>query len=202
MQLQNICALLSGIVAASDYKCGQEVVEDRNFAPFEEDIQNVLEVARRYKIMNPEKMRTEYGKLIYLMQDASSLEIQSLIGINVHKPIRTVYNLLEEAGGLALLQDKYIEIATQEILPDKNKTRHKIDQEIKMKQRAIDTLVDKYKSRALSADDIRLCLYSICDNNSFLNSNRLPIDKMIDMLKSVSGLLLHTTQRRKSGNHD
>lgn len=29
-----------------------------------------------------------------------------------------------------------------------------------------------YASAALPADDVRLCLYSICDNNSFLNSNR------------------------------
>jgi hypothetical protein len=32
----------------------------------------VLEVGRRYKITNPEKMRSTYGKLIFLMQDAEA----------------------------------------------------------------------------------------------------------------------------------
>ncbi len=45
-QLQNICAFLSGLVAASDYSNGQLLVEDRNFVPHEEFIQTVLEVAR------------------------------------------------------------------------------------------------------------------------------------------------------------
>lgn len=29
-----------------------------------------------------------------------------------------------------------------------------------------------YANARLSPDNVRLCLYSICDNNSFLNSNR------------------------------
>jgi Protein of unknown function (DUF2009) len=28
-----------------------------------------------------------------------------------------------------------------------------------------------------------MCLYSVCDNDSFLNSNRVPIDKMIRYLQ-------------------
>ena len=68
MQLQQIVAFLTGIIAATNYDKGQEVLANRNFADYEEDIQNMLEIARRYKITNPEKMRSEYGKLVYLMQ--------------------------------------------------------------------------------------------------------------------------------------
>src|SRR3546814_12065025 len=68
----------------------------------------------------------------------------------------------------------------------------------KLKQRAIEVLVDKFKSRTLSADDIRLCLYSVCDNNSFLNSNRLPIDNMIELLKAVSATQIMHDPDRKS----
>jgi hypothetical protein len=32
--------------------------------------QDIFELARRYKIMNPEKMRGDYGKLMYLLQVA------------------------------------------------------------------------------------------------------------------------------------
>jgi hypothetical protein len=36
---------------------------------------------------------------------------------------QTVYTLLQEKGGLAMLQDKLIEVATKEILPDTGKSR-------------------------------------------------------------------------------
>jgi hypothetical protein len=174
-QLQHIVAFLSGIVAAMDYKNGQSVLEDRNFAPYEEAIQNALEIARRYKITNPEKMRSEYGKLVYLMQDAVSAATKPLLGVSINRPVRTVYDLLESKGGLDLLNDAAIGTATAEVLPDKEKSRGTIQLEIKRKERAAESLTHKYMSSRLSKDDIRLCLYSISDNNSFLNSNKKPI---------------------------
>ena len=71
--------------------------------------------------------------------------IQGLLNTNIHKPVKTVYDFLEKKGeynctvflqlelvliafkiiydlcigGLALLRDERIEIATREILPDK-----------------------------------------------------------------------------------
>ncbi len=45
------------------------------------------------------------------------------------------------------------------------------------------SLKRKYSSPTLSTEDIHLCLYSICDNDSFLNANYLPIDKMIAYLE-------------------
>jgi hypothetical protein len=182
-QLQNICGFLSGILAGSNYDYGQEVLADRNFCDYEEIIQTKLEIARRYKIMNPEKMRSEYGKLVYLIQDCESNTIKPLLGASIHKPITTVYSLLESKNGLSLLSDPLLHIATQEILPDKSKSRYDIQSEIKKKEKAINLLSKKYQSHLLTTDDIQTCLYSICDNNSFLNSNRLPILECINLLK-------------------
>lgn len=183
MQLQFIVAFLSGIIVATDYDKGRTVLSDRNFEPFEGQIQKVLEIARRYKITNPEKMRSEYGKLVYLIQDASSAEIKQLVGVDIGRPIRTVYELLESCDGLGVLSDPAIATATAEILPDKSKSRAQIQLEIKRKEKAANDIVRRYTTRRLPEDTIRHCLYSISDNNSFLNSNKKPITDCIELLK-------------------
>ena len=182
-QLQHIVAFLSGIIAASNYDEGQKVLADRNFLPYESLLQNMLEIARRYKITNPEKMRSEYGKLVFLIQDAVSVDTKPLVGVDINIPVKTVYALLETCGGLALLEDPHIATATEEILPGKSKNRSNIQLEIKRKERAAEVICNKYASRTLSKENIRLCLYSISDNNSFLNSNRRPILEFSDLLQ-------------------
>jgi hypothetical protein len=147
-------------------------------------LQKILEIARRYKITNPEKLRSEYGKLMYLMQDARSVDTAPLLGVDIHKPIHTVYALLASKNGLQILTDERIATATQEILPDKSKSRNMIQAEIKRKEKACEALCKQYATRLLSVDDIKNCLYSICDNNSFLNSNLLPIKQCIELLHS------------------
>lgn len=67
-QVRELCAILSGLVLAADYKQGQELFQDRDFEANSEFYQQIFELGRRHKIMNPEKMRTTYGKLIYLLQ--------------------------------------------------------------------------------------------------------------------------------------
>jgi hypothetical protein len=182
VQLQQIVAFLTGLVASTSYEKGQELLADRNFETHEDMLQTVLEVARRYKITNPEKMRSEYGKLVYLMQDAVSNETNSLLGVNVVLPVKTVYALLERKRGLKLLEDPALGTATQEILP-LNKDRHTIQNEIKRKEKAAADIVKRHTTNVLKEDDIRLCLYSIGDNNSFLNSNRKPITDCIALLE-------------------
>lgn len=182
-QLKGVTSILRGLVTACDYQAGQKLQQDDNFAEYEGFFRTMFEIARRHKIMNPEKMRTEYGKLVYLLQDAVSPSVKPHLGFSVKGPISSVYKFVEEKGGLELLSDPLIETATQEILAEK-KSRSTIDQEIRQKERAVAIIKKKYRSARLSADDIHLCLYSICDNNSFLNSNRVPIDKVIEYLTS------------------
>ncbi|GAX22720.1 hypothetical protein FisN_4Hh168 [Fistulifera solaris] len=182
-QLKGVTSVLRGLVTACDYTAGQKLIEAENYSDYEPFFRQMFEIARRHKIMNPEKMRTEYGKLIYLLQDAVSPTVMPHLGFSVKGPIESVYKFLEERGGLGLLSDELIETATIEILA-LGRPRSVIDTEIRKKERAVNLLKRKYQTSRLSQDDIHLCLYSICDNNSFLNSNRVPIDKIIDFLKS------------------
>lgn len=203
-QLQYIVGFLTGLIAGNSYENGQEIFENRHYQTYQEDIKEMLEIVRRYKITNPEKLRSEYGKLIYLMQDAVSETMKPLLACEVHQPVRTVYDLLQLHHGLAMLEDPAILIATEEILPEKGKSRNVIQSEIKRKERAIEHLVKKYAPQLvlqyrggngsapksvtnkppLSREDvIRTCLYSISDNNSFLNSNKKPIIDCIELLQ-------------------
>jgi hypothetical protein len=95
-QLQDIAAFLTGLVVAVDYDTGQTVLDDKSFSQDAGFFQSIFELARRYKIMNPgevhsllswpisvhlfvcftEKLRGDYGKLMYLLQDANSEQIQ------------------------------------------------------------------------------------------------------------------------------
>ena len=67
-QIRELCAIMSGLVMAADYKQGQDLFTDKDFQANEEFFQKVFELGRRHKIMNPDKMRSTYGKLIYLLQ--------------------------------------------------------------------------------------------------------------------------------------
>lgn len=51
-----------------------------------------------------------------------------------------------------------------------------------MKERAVEYISRKYASDQISSEEIKLCLYSICDNHSYLRISRDVVDKMIKFL--------------------
>ena len=56
--------------------CGLPRMQDRNFQDNAEFFQDCFEAGRRFKIMNPDKMRSEYGKLVYLLMDSADSQLQ------------------------------------------------------------------------------------------------------------------------------
>ncbi|KAF7792842.1 hypothetical protein EIP86_003943 [Pleurotus ostreatoroseus] len=193
-QIRELCAILSGLVLSADYKQGQELFQDRDFAANDEFYQFLFELGRRHKIMNPDKMRSTYGKLIYLLQASwrtQSPEIKDTLGFSCVKPIKTVHTLLAENDAIDLLRDDLVAVATQEIYSE-GRTRREIQRDIKAKERAIETLVSKYQRKKLTQEEVRQCLYSIGDNHAFLRTNRDPCDRMIAYLKEH----FHPTQAK------
>jgi len=68
VQLKQICAILSGLVVASDFSQGQKMLVGREFSDHAEWFKSVFESGRRYKIQNPDAMRGAYGLMIYMIQ--------------------------------------------------------------------------------------------------------------------------------------
>lgn len=67
VQIRDLCAIISGLFVAGNYKQGVDYFAKNNLRENEALFQRVFEVGRRHKIMNPEKMRSTYGKLMYML---------------------------------------------------------------------------------------------------------------------------------------
>lgn len=183
-QLKEMCSILAGLVVATDMKAGQSLFEDKEFSANAEWFQTVFEVGRRYKIMNPEKMRDSFGKLVYMIMDSRLPEVKDAMEFDLYKPINTVFSTLKSRNALDLLDDELILQATAEIIAT-NKPRSRIQMEIKRKERAIEILARRFsKNENISKDEIRQCLYSISDYHAYLRANRQPVEELMKMLES------------------
>ena len=67
------CTRRSPGCSSRNYEAGQEAAAENSHADYAEFFETIFEVSRRYKILNPEKLRDVYGKLVYLLQDASGV---------------------------------------------------------------------------------------------------------------------------------
>ena len=192
-QIRDICAVLSGLAIAADYEVGQKMIKDRSFEDNAEYFATVFEIGRRHKILNPERMRTDYGKLIHLLMDSQSPEVQRLLEFRLVKRVSTVHDFLQRRNCLRLLEHQDAVIATTAIIDNKltGKSKADIQREIKAKDKAVKRLVQQFSNQGygrseadgLGDEEIEWCLYSMGDNSSFLVFNRDPVDKMIFLLK-------------------
>jgi len=180
-QIRDICAILSGLAVAADYEVGQKMIRDRSFEQNSEYFSSVFEIGRRHKILNPECMRTDYGKLIHMLMDSQNPDIQRLLEFKLVKKVQTVYDLLRDRGALDILKHPDIITATTAIV-DNGRTRAEVQQAIKVKENAVKRLIRKYSEEKMTEEEIEWCLYSIGDNSSFLVFNRDPVDHMITFL--------------------
>ena len=185
-QLREMCSVLCGLVIASNLKVGKKLLEMKNFSDNAEWFKDIFEIGRRYKVMNPDRMRSTFGKLCYMVMDSRLPEIEDHMEFHLFKPIKTVHTFLgnpnDKGKALGVFKDKLILYATADINPT-GKTRSEIQRMIKQKESAIETLASKYSSSIYSKEDIRQVLYSIGDYNAYVNTNRRPIMRMLERLE-------------------
>ncbi len=56
------------------------------------------------------------GKLMYMLMDSANNEVRELLEFNCVKPLTTVASFLEARGGLKVLTDPLMQVATAEIV--------------------------------------------------------------------------------------
>ena len=137
-------------------------------------------------------MRTTYGKLMHLLQDAIR---PGLLDFDVIKPIETVFSFLKEKGRLALLSDPLLKAATADA--QRETIQQQPQQQIAFltvptigdtvsqeeKHRAQRELALKYANEKCTEDDVLLAIHSISDANVFLAQNRDPVQRVQSLLE-------------------
>eukprot|EP01135_Chromosphaera_perkinsii_P010065 Nk52_evm1s2010 gene=Nk52_evmTU1s2010 len=214
-QIKEVCACLLGLLLADDFAEGQRRVKDRDLEANADFFEGVFEIMRRYKIMNPEKMRSTYGKLMCLLQDAQDPQIKDLLGFSVHRPIQTVDTFLQRTNCASLLQEEeLLQVACQEIYPPPGMPRYEVNKLINQKNKAVKILAEKYgkssgsssgsyfssvffrgtskneesvKESLASVDEIEQCVFSLSDEAVFLRYNSRPCYVLMEYLQTHFG---------------
>ncbi|KAF5097800.1 hypothetical protein DV451_003680 [Geotrichum candidum] len=180
-QLKEMCSILAGLVVSTNLNLGKSMFFEASNKNNAEWFKTVFEIGRRYKIMNPEKMRNGFGKLMYMIMDSRLPEVKNALEFDFYKPIVTVHSFLMERGGDAVLGDPLVLQAVVEIVPE-GKPRPVIQAEIKRKEDVIRELAAKHATDELSCEDIAQCLYSIGDYHAYLRANRHPVESILKLL--------------------
>lgn len=195
------------LAAATTTTCPPTSSSNISLKPYAPLLQRMFEVGRRNKVLNPNQMRTTYGKLMYLLQDAQSPSIAKSLGFSLFQELHLVGPYLEQNKAACLLRDERLLIATQYIAAntnapttDSNETENEdgnqgkkpaisndraaIQQRVAQKHQALEALVDEYSTpaTALSTDEVRRCIESIADAIAYVQANVTPVHAMMNYL--------------------
>lgn len=176
--LRDFFCIVTGLGVSANPAKGRTLVrgELRENAGF---FREMFEIGRRHKIMNPSKMRGEYGKLMYLMQDAQSRAAREALGFSCVAPLKMVSSFLEAKGAVPVLWDARLPVATGW----RESAGLSAREQAALKQRAKRELVEAWAER-LSRDDLDLVVDSIDDARCYERFNVEPVDSILELLES------------------
>lgn len=116
-------------------RLGDEKLRIGTFAPV---FNHAFEVGRRFKRFNPDKMRSEYGKLLMMLQDAVASTTRYVDMPHLVAPVKTVASALVAINATALLDEPDLDVATSLLEP-----RCRAE-DVSRKEAAFKALVHKY----------------------------------------------------------
>lgn len=182
--LVEVLSITTGLMVAANLTKGEALCKGKSLSENVPFFKDMFEIGRRYKIMNPTKMRDTYGKLMWILMDTEAPAVKRELNIDFVKPLLTVYSFLEERESLNLLLSPSLDTATATL--DANlsqKSREELIADGKAKTEAIQAICQEFASEKLTKEDIARVLESIADNNSYLSYNVKPVERMIALLK-------------------
>lgn len=211
LQIQQICAIVAGLVVANNFDVAKKPLMERDFGANKHFFRAVFEIGRRYKILNPDKLRGSYGKLIHMLQDSVKDEVARAVGFECVGPVRTVAMLVKEKRrGVELLRDPLLHQATREVYTS-DKSRAQVAAEVQAKSEALADLKRKYADKLpegtpaakhagdladllrgkqqverpeMSEENVETIVASIGDHYAFQRFNREPCDRILEYLRT------------------
>jgi hypothetical protein len=142
-------------------------------------ISTVLEVGCRHKIMNPDSMRSNFGKLLWMMQDATAPHAKERLGVSIAPFNCTVANLVEQVGCQDLLRD-------EDLLQAVTHARDKGAAGVKHAARA--RLLETHGLKEPAREEaIMRIIHSIDDASSHTHAAQLSASRLLEMLSKYWG---------------
>ncbi|CAM9519721.1 unnamed protein product [Ectocarpus sp. 12 AP-2014] len=179
-ELRMTLAALSGMMVAGERNWGQKNAALLDSLDDNQDaFADIFEVGRRYKITNPEKFRDFYGKMMYMLQDAQA---QGRVGLELVKDIQMVYDLVEDRGGLEMLQDERVVAATADI-SGISMSKAEVSFQVAAKNKARAGLLKDFVSDSFPKEEVERVLDSIADANNYIAFNVAPVERTISLLQ-------------------
>lgn len=140
---------------------------------------NMFEIGRRYKMMNPNKMKDTYGKLIYMLMDTETSS--QFADYPFVREIRTVGNSIQGKGIDGFLTDPMILVATECI--SSGGDQEAIAGKYARKSAAAKEIIKRYSEGDQSREMlIQRCIDSISDYMAFLRFNVGPVEQALGYL--------------------
>jgi hypothetical protein len=191
-QLVDMLSISCGLMMSNNLSQGESILIGRSLDDNVPLFADLFEIGRRYKIMNPNKMRGTYGKMMYLLMDVRDAK-NNLSQHKFVKDILTVRLFCRQKGCEEILEDPLLAAAAGVTLTSASSSSSSSSSSesgsgagagVGERSAFEAQLISKYVLDAgatggVTAADVSRVVASIADNQAYLAFNVLPVQKMI-----------------------
>jgi len=183
--MREVLRVLGGLAICDNIRDGARTVVEGEYAAREKEIKEAVQVARRFKIMNPDHLRTDYVKFLYLVQDAAqNPACRESLGFNPVTPIVTVGGRIAELGLQGMLEDERLRVCITPVPRIKSNTE--LNKALRYKDRLVSLFCKEWAVKSTTKctpDDVELIVRSLNDQNDFADANVDSTKKLADLLR-------------------